>query len=138
MNAVRARAPKHRPMTLEATATCAIRIAVVLFIARVPERSSASTKFSEIAGSTLRFAPVLRGRSTATRGNSMARARARSRSNQININRPSTRVVIVSVVIAILALIGYLTRVEFLTEYQFLLAIFAYVILLAGVLFRGL
>ena len=58
--------------------------------------------------------------------------------NQININRPSTRVVIVSVILAVLALIGHLTRVQFLTEYQFWLAIIAYVVLLIGVLFKGL
>jgi purine-cytosine permease-like protein len=58
--------------------------------------------------------------------------------NQININRPSTRVVIVSVILAVLALIGHLTRVQFLTEYQFWLAMIAYVVLLIGVLFKGL
>jgi hypothetical protein len=58
--------------------------------------------------------------------------------NQININRPSTRVVIVSVILAVLALIGHLSRVQYLTEYQFLLAMIAYVVLLLGVLFKGL
>ena len=58
--------------------------------------------------------------------------------NQININRPSTRVVIVSVIIAVLALIGHMSRVQFLTEHQFWLAIIAYVVLLIGVLFKGL
>ncbi len=58
--------------------------------------------------------------------------------NQININRPSTRVVIISVILAVLALIGHLTRVQFLTEYQFWLAMIAYVVLLIGVLFKGL
>ena len=58
--------------------------------------------------------------------------------NQININRPSTRVVIVSVIIAVLALIGHMSRVQFLTEYQFWLAVIAYVVLLIGVLFKGL
>jgi purine-cytosine permease-like protein len=58
--------------------------------------------------------------------------------NQININRPSTRVVIVSVILAILALIGHFSRVQYLTEYQFWLAMIAYVALLLGVLFKGL
>jgi purine-cytosine permease-like protein len=58
--------------------------------------------------------------------------------NQININRPSTRVVIVSVILAVLALIGHLSRVQFLTEYQFWLAMIAYAVLLVGVLFKGL
>jgi energy-converting hydrogenase Eha subunit F len=58
--------------------------------------------------------------------------------NQININRPSTRVVIVSVILAILALIGHLTPVQYLTQYQFWLAMLAYVALLLGVLFKGL
>jgi hypothetical protein len=42
--------------------------------------------------------------------------------NQININRPTTRVVIVSVILAILALVGHFSRVQYLTEYQFWLA----------------
>ncbi|MEX2127115.1 MAG: hypothetical protein WD871_02580 [Xanthobacteraceae bacterium] len=58
--------------------------------------------------------------------------------NQININRPSTRVVIISVILAILALIGHLTPVQYLTQYQFWLAMLAYVALLLGVLFKGL
>lgn len=57
---------------------------------------------------------------------------------KININRPSTRVVAVSVVLAILALVGHISRVQFLTEYHFVLAIAAYVVLLLGVLFKGL
>ncbi|MGC1882119.1 MAG: hypothetical protein WA706_19795 [Pseudolabrys sp.] len=58
--------------------------------------------------------------------------------NQININRPTTRIVIISVILAILALIGHFSRVQFLTEYQFWLAMIAYVALLLGVLFKGL
>ena len=53
--------------------------------------------------------------------------------NQININRPTTRIVIISVILAILALIGHFSRVQFLTEYQFWLAMIAYVALLLGV-----
>jgi hypothetical protein len=58
--------------------------------------------------------------------------------NQININRPSTRVVVVSAILAILALIGHFSRVQYLPEYQFVLAMIAYVVLLIGVLFKGL
>jgi hypothetical protein len=58
--------------------------------------------------------------------------------NQININRPSNRVVIVSAILAILALVGHFSRVQYLTEYQFVLAMIAYVVLLVGVLFKGL
>ena len=58
--------------------------------------------------------------------------------NQININRPSNRIVIISVILAVLALIGHLTPVQYLTEYKFLLAMVAYVALLLGVLFKGL
>lgn len=58
--------------------------------------------------------------------------------NQININRPSTRVVIVSAILAVLALVGHFSRVQYLTEYQFVLAMIAYVVLLVGVLFKGL
>ncbi|MEP7030082.1 MAG: hypothetical protein ABI830_04035 [Pseudolabrys sp.] len=58
--------------------------------------------------------------------------------NQININRPTTRVLIISVIIAVLALVGHFSRVQYLTEYQFALAMIAYVVLLIGVLFKGL
>jgi hypothetical protein len=58
--------------------------------------------------------------------------------SQININRPSNRVVIVSAILAVLALVGHFSRVQYLTEYQFVLAMIAYVVLLVGVLFKGL
>ncbi len=58
--------------------------------------------------------------------------------NRINVYRPSERVVIVSAILAVLALVGHFTRVQYLTEYQFLLAILAYVVLLLGALFKGL
>lgn len=58
--------------------------------------------------------------------------------NRININRPSTRVVILSAILVVLAIIGHISRVQFLTEYQFLLAIIAYAALLLGVLVKGL
>ena len=57
--------------------------------------------------------------------------------NQININRPTTRIVIISVILAILALIGRFSRVRFLTEYQFWFAMIAYVALLLGVQSQG-
>ena len=58
--------------------------------------------------------------------------------NQINISRPTTWIVIISVILAILALIGHFARVQFLTEYQFWLAMIAYVLLLLGVLVKDL
>jgi purine-cytosine permease-like protein len=58
--------------------------------------------------------------------------------NQINISRPTTWIVIISVILAILALIGHFARVQFLTEYQFWLAMIAYVVLLLGVLVKDL
>jgi hypothetical protein len=58
--------------------------------------------------------------------------------NQININRPTTRIVIISLILAVLALVGHLANVEFLTQYQFWLAMIAYIALLLGVLFKGL
>ena len=67
---------------------------------------------------------------TATRGKNMA--------NQININRPSTRVVIASAIVALLALIGHFSNAQFLTDYQFALAMISYLVLLIGVLFKGL
>ena len=58
--------------------------------------------------------------------------------NQININRPSTRIVIASAIVALLALVGHFSRVQLLTEYQFALAMISYGVLLLGVLFKGL
>jgi hypothetical protein len=58
--------------------------------------------------------------------------------NQININRPTTRIVIISAILAVVALIGHFLRIQFLTEYQFWLAMIAYVALLLGVLFKDL
>ena len=57
--------------------------------------------------------------------------------NQININRPTTRIVIISAILAVVALIGHFLRIQILTEYQFWLAMIAYVALLLGVLFKG-
>jgi hypothetical protein len=57
--------------------------------------------------------------------------------NQIDINRPTTRIVIISAILAVVALIGHFLRIQFLTEYQFWLAMIAYVALLLGVLFKG-
>jgi hypothetical protein len=56
----------------------------------------------------------------------------------LNISRPTTRIFVISLVIAILALIGHFSRVQFLTEYQFWLAIIAYLALMLGVLVKGL
>ena len=57
--------------------------------------------------------------------------------NQIDINRPTTRIVIISAILAVVALIGHFLRIQFLTEYQFWLAMIAYVALLLGVLIKG-
>jgi hypothetical protein len=78
--------------------------------------------------------PPVRGRGETQQGEQGGSTMA----NQININRPTTRIVIISVILAILALIGHFSRVQFLTEYQFWLAMIAYVALLVGVLFKGL
>ena len=57
--------------------------------------------------------------------------------NQIDINRPTTRIVIISAILAVVALIGHFLSIQVLTEYQFWLAMIAYVALLLGVLFKG-
>jgi hypothetical protein len=57
--------------------------------------------------------------------------------SQIDINRPTTRIVIISAILAVVALIGHFLRIQFLTEYQFWLAMIAYVALLLGVLVKG-
>lgn len=55
---------------------------------------------------------------------------------RIDTNQPTVRVLIVSLVIAIIAIIGHLTRVPYITAFHFWLAIIAYAVLLAGTLYK--
>ncbi len=56
---------------------------------------------------------------------------------RIQLNRPSNVVFLISVVLAVLALIGVLTVVPVLTGNTVLLLAIAYVILALGVLVKG-
>jgi hypothetical protein len=55
----------------------------------------------------------------------------------MNLSPPTTIVFIVSVILALLAVIGKFAAIPFFTENGFWVAIVAYVVLAAGNLFRG-
>jgi len=50
----------------------------------------------------------------------------------INLHAPSMLVFVVSLVLAVLALLGYFVTIPYITLYGFLLAIIAYVVLALG------
>ncbi len=54
----------------------------------------------------------------------------------IETNQPSARVLIVSFVIAIIAILGHIARIPYISQYHFWLAIIAYAVLLAGTLYK--
>ena len=54
------------------------------------------------------------------------------------LSAPTVPIFWVSVALAVLALIGHFTKVQFLTEYQFWLAIAGYVVLFLGNILKGL
>ena len=58
----------------------------------------------------------------------------------INIDtvRPSTRILLISLVVMIIAIVAHLTRVPFLTPYHFWIAVLGYALLLAGTLYKEL
>ena len=56
----------------------------------------------------------------------------------INLSAPTTVIFLVSVLLAILALLGHFTVIQFVTMYKFWFAIAAYAVLFAGCLFKGL
>ena len=53
------------------------------------------------------------------------------------LSAPTAPVFWISVVLAVLALLGHFARIPFFTEYQFWTAIVAYVVLLLGNVLRG-
>jgi hypothetical protein len=55
----------------------------------------------------------------------------------MNLSPPTTAVFIISLILAALAVIGKFVQIPFITEYNFWVAIIAYVILAVGNLFRG-
>jgi hypothetical protein len=56
---------------------------------------------------------------------------------QMNLSAPTQVVFIISLIIAVLALIGYFVNIPYVTQYQFWFAIVAYVVLAAGCLMKG-
>lgn len=56
----------------------------------------------------------------------------------MNLSAPTVPIFIISVVLAILALLGHFVAIPFLTIYQFWIAILAYVVLCVGCLMKGL
>ena len=55
----------------------------------------------------------------------------------MNLSAPTTVVFVVSIILAILAVISTFVPIPFITEYAFWTAIIAYVILACGNIFRG-
>ena len=55
----------------------------------------------------------------------------------MNLSPPTTAVFIVSVVLAVLAIIGTFVAIPFISGHAFWVAILAYIILAVGNLFRG-
>jgi hypothetical protein len=55
----------------------------------------------------------------------------------MNLSAPTLVVFLVALALAILALIGHFTRIDFVTEYQFWIAIVAYAVLAVGCLLKG-
>ena len=68
--------------------------------------------------------------------NSSYSAQRRERENNINLHAPSVLIFVVSLVFAVLALIGHVVLIPFVTLYGFWVAIIAYVILAVGVMMR--
>jgi len=55
----------------------------------------------------------------------------------MNLNAPTQVVFIISLIIAVLALIGHFVSISFISEYRFWLAIIGYVVLAAGCVLKG-
>jgi hypothetical protein len=55
----------------------------------------------------------------------------------MNLNAPTQLVFIISLIIAVLALVGHFVNVPFVTQYQFWLAIIGYVVLATGCVMKG-
>lgn len=55
----------------------------------------------------------------------------------MNLNAPTQVVFILSLIIAVLALIGHFVLIPFVTEYKFWFAVVAYVVLAAACVLKG-
>jgi purine-cytosine permease-like protein len=54
---------------------------------------------------------------------------------RIETTRPSTLIVVLSLIIVILAIVGHFTRIPYVTQYQFWVLVLGYVVLLFGALY---
>jgi len=57
---------------------------------------------------------------------------------KLNLSPPAAPVFWISVVLAVLASLGHCTMIPFVTQYQFWIAILAYIVLFVGATFKGL
>jgi len=57
---------------------------------------------------------------------------------KLNLSAPTMPVFWISVVLAVLALLGHFTVIPFVTLNQFWVAILAYIVLFIGAVFKGL
>jgi hypothetical protein len=64
-------------------------------------------------------------------------SRKRGQAMKLRLNAPTLAFFLVSLALAILALIGHFTRIDFVTQYQFWFAIAAYAVLAVGCLVKG-
>lgn len=55
----------------------------------------------------------------------------------MNLNAPTQVVFIISLIVAVLALVGHFVLVPFVTEYKFWFAIVSYVVLAAACVLKG-
>jgi len=55
----------------------------------------------------------------------------------MNLSAPTLPVFLISVVLAVLALVGHFVSMPFVTLYQFWVALAAYVVLLVGCVMKG-
>ena len=56
----------------------------------------------------------------------------------INLSAPTVPIFLASLVLAVLALLGHFTHIQFVSMYQFWIAIVAYALLFVGCVFKGL
>jgi hypothetical protein len=73
-------------------------------------------------------------RSFAVSGNGYRREQ---RGRTMNLNAPTQVVFIISLIIAVLALIGHFVLVPFVSQYQFWFAMVAYIVLAAACVLKG-
>lgn len=55
---------------------------------------------------------------------------------RVETNNPTVRVIVISLILAIVAILGHIARIPHITQWHFWIAIVAYAVLLAGTLYR--